>query len=133
MISPTKLIEIEGVQFITLESYVPKHDKLDDFDHCCGAGKIGDRLVPDRILGLKISVCCDIHDHAFDVLPATWEAFHGASYRFVTNIYSLIKARSNWGMGFARTILAAVYFYSVDTAGARSFQRTKRRQGFEVT
>ncbi len=38
---------------------------LDDYDGCCGAGEAGgwrERLVPEHILGLRVSIACYIHD-----------------------------------------------------------------------
>ena len=128
---PTKLVKVDGVTLIAPVSWNPSHDLLKDFPDCCGAGTgLGERLVPDKLLGLRISAACEIHDHDFVVASPTWAAFHAASYRFVQNIYFIIRGKSNWGMGLLRTAMASFYFYFVDTKGARVFKRLKSKQGY---
>ena len=130
----TKLIKIEGVELVVMDYYRPPFTKLKDYKNCCGAGEgLGEKLVPDKILGLSISVVCHIHDFDFENSPPKWSAFHAASFRFVRNIYAIIRAKSNWGMGLLRTMIASVYFYSVDTKGAKIFERLKNSQGNQVT
>ena len=52
----TKLMLIDGVQFVVRDGYEPPCDKLEDFPNSCGAGDgWGDKLVPDKFLGLRVS------------------------------------------------------------------------------
>lgn len=130
----TKIIYIEGVQLIVPTSYTTRYNTLKSFPDCCGAGDgFGERVIPESILGLRISAACHIHDHDFEVSPPTWAGFHAASNRFVTNIYSIIRDKSNFGMGYFRVLGAATYFYMVDTKGAFAFKLLKRKQGYTVT
>jgi len=126
----TKVVNVGGVDLVVADGWFPKMKKLEEYPDCCGAGEgLGEKLVPDKILGLRISIACCEHDYSFEHAEATWAEFHAASFRFVRNIYAIIRAQSRWGLGLLRTLIASVYFYSVDTAGAKVFKRLKASQG----
>lgn len=130
----TKIVTIDGVDLVAPVGWEPMYDRLDDFPDCCGAGDgLQERLVPEKILGLRVSAACSIHDFDFGSAPATWAAFHATSFRFARNLYAIVRGRSAWGLGLLRTMVVGVYVYAVDTKGAEVFQRLKARQGQTVS
>ena len=103
------------------------HPTFAGFPTCCGAGKVGDWLVPDSIWGVNISPACWVHDQMFAVAPATWGAFHYANAVFFVNIAAIIQARSaNALIRTLRIARASLYLLAVSTAGASIFWAMKK-------
>jgi len=126
----TKLISIDGVQLVVRDGYEPSCDKLKDFPTSCGAGDgVGDKLIPDKILWLKVSAACEIHDDCFEHADATWADFHQCSNMFIRNLLSIITSKSMRAVGFFRVLIASVYFFAVDTVGSKVFKAVKKAQG----
>lgn len=126
----TKLITIDGVELVVRDGYEPKFIHLDNFPSSCGAGDgIGNKLVPDKLLGLRVSASCDIHDDCFEHADATWAEFHQCSNMFIRNLIAIILSKSNFFMKFARMIVASFYFVAVDSIGSLIFKAMKKAQG----
>ena len=78
----------------------------------CGPGQgVGDKLVADHILGLRIGHACAIHDYMW-ALGETIEDFDRANRVFINNIYRLIQGGSRW-LRFPRRIIANFYYEAV--------------------
>jgi len=130
----TKLITLDGVQLVCRDGYNPPHELLADFDNCCGAGEgLGEKLVPDKIMGVKISAACNIHDDCFEMGDATWADFHQSNSMFIRNIINILRVKSKWRiLGFFRVLMAATFFYAVDTIGAAIYKKLKESQGLNI-
>jgi hypothetical protein len=112
-----------GVSLICREGYVPPTFKMENLEDCCGAGDgLGNLLVPDSILGLRITAACAIHDDWFENSDSTWADFHQGNYIFFVNILTIIKELSSQWLKSIRMHLALVYFDAVDTLGAIVFK-----------
>lgn len=105
-----------------------------DFPDCCGAGDgFGERLVPETILGLRVSPCCWIHDRTHQAAQPSWEAFFCSNDLFRENLTATIRYRSNnILLRWLREHRVTDYFLAVDTVGARIFRRLKAEQGHDV-
>ena len=127
-----KIVSIEGVPFLLRESVKVPFPRLDDFPDCCGAGEgLGEKAIPETMWGLRVSPACWFHDEDFAEVEPTAEALKGANFRLFVNASSLIIYRSksvilrHW-----RLYWAAKYFSAVQTAGAATFWKLKRNQGY---
>lgn len=79
-----------------LVSLWPDDEKLplEAWPTFCGAGKLGDLLIPDHVCGVNVAPACFIHDLDFATLPRLWSAFILANNRFLTNMISLVSAHA---------------------------------------
>lgn len=107
------------------------HPTFSGFPTCCGAGKLGDWLVPDTIYGVNISPACWVHDQMFATSPPTWAGFHYSNAVFFANMSAIIQAKSgNAIMRTLRMARAALYARVVsDSVGASIFWAMKAKQG----
>lgn len=98
-----------------------------NFPSCCGAGKLGDRITPDKLFGLSISVACWIHDQCFCHMRKTWSNFYKANLIFYKNATRINMAHSDSCSGmFARQALITAYVAGINTLiGAYSFFKSK--------
>lgn len=108
------------------------YDKFDNMSSYCGAGKgIGDFIIPEKVLGLSISVSCFYHDISWDFSEPTWEAFHASNSKFLSNTNSIIRVKSNnITLEHLRYYRAVTYHNAVNTLGAYFFWKLKREQGY---
>jgi hypothetical protein len=120
---------IDDVSLIFREGLVIPFTKLIDFPKCCGAGDgIGKLIVPDSIYGLKVSAACFIHDDDWENAEPTWDAFHSANSRFLTNLLAIINTKSySWFFRIPRRYRAMTYYSAVDEASF-IFWRLKKKQ-----
>lgn len=118
-----QVLELIGPEDIVFPSY-----KLEYYETItsCGAGEgFGDRLVPDCIIAVRITLACYIHDIMWAMAEPSWEEFHMSNSVFLSNTITLITAASadhkiNILKNF-RMYRAVSYFNAVDTIGARVF------------
>lgn len=96
----------------------------------CGAGKgIGDLIVPDKLLGLRVSVACHIHDVSWAVAEATDEARNIADKMFLDNMQAIIKAKpGTWWQRAIRHMMAMGYYVAVNSTKNHLFFDLKREQ-----
>lgn len=87
----------------------------------CGPGKLGGKIVPDRIWGLNIKPACSIHDFMWAV-GATDEDRREADRAFLNNILRLIDAAAGpWLLVALRRHAAAKYYRAVADFGGPAF------------
>lgn len=87
-----------------------------DFPRFCGAGEgIAERLVPDHILWLYISIACWIHDIMFCLLSPSKENWYIANGILLLNIFMIIIVKGSKVMVIPRCMIAAHYFWGVMT------------------
>jgi len=109
---------VEGVPLFMPE-LVDKHFPalpLDDYPRFCGAGEgLWEKVVPDHILWLYISVACWIHDCMFCLLNPAKTNWFIANGVLLLNIFMLIIVKgSNW-LVVPRCMVAVPYFWAVMT------------------
>lgn len=94
-----------------------------DIPGCCGAGRgIGNVIVPERILFLRVSLACLIHDKMWEIADYTWADFHLSNSIFLHNLLSIIKHKSNnTVIEHLRNYRAVTYYNAVDTIGVKIF------------
>lgn len=93
----------------------------------CGPGKgIGDRIVPDHLLGLSIKIACSIHDHMY-FWGVTKDDKEMADRVFLQNMNRLIKAKGGL-LKPARYLLAITYYNAVSHFGTTSFWNKKHEE-----
>jgi len=76
----------------------PCHD-FNGFPSACGAGYQGairERLVPETILGLKVSPACWVHDWMWSSEHPTWQAYHHSNAVLLLNLLAINSARGGW-------------------------------------
>ena len=101
------------------------HSDPMDYENCCGSGDgLGEKLVPDTIWGLKISLACFVHDDMFERGEGDWKVFHQSNSVFLKNIISLIHAYSkSFILKHLRLYRAISYYNAVDVFGRSSFKK----------
>ena len=91
----------------------------------CGAGKFGDRLVPDSIWGLNITGICKIHDYEY-VHGTTQRDKEMADTRFLQNLILWIDYKTKiWGLGWLRRLRAVTYYSAVHEFGDDAYWKGK--------
>lgn len=96
----------------------------------CGAGDgWGDKIVPESIWGIVVTLACFVHDFMWEISEATWKDFHHSNSVFMINIISIVQALSynnKWNpLKALRMYRAATYFNAVDSAGQKVFWKIK--------
>lgn len=115
---------IEGVPF-----YDWAGTTTEDYGCFCGAGEgLGEKIIPESLLFLKISVACHIHDLCWELAEPTQQALDRANKVFLDNLQAINKARSGWVMRIARAQIAMFYYSAVDTKKNKVFWNLKREQ-----
>lgn len=96
---------------------------IQEFPSCCGAGDgIGNLVVPETILGLRVSAACFVHDYMWDHAEPTWKYFHYTNSIFGHNLAEIINTQSaNSLMRMLRKLPAYNAEKLVDTVGAAIF------------
>lgn len=117
-----KTIKVK-VQGITL--YAPEgYDPPEIIPACCGAGKgFGEKIVPEKMWGLRISPACHIHDYSWEV--AKREEFTFSNFLFLANLLILIWHGSNKLMYWLRSYRAITYFNFVQVVGRSVFYKLR--------
>jgi hypothetical protein len=83
----------------------------------CGPGRLGDKLVPDKLLGLSILEACKIHDFSW-AMGVTHEDRCEADRVFLNNMLRLIDAaQSGWLLTALRRRMAFFYYKKVANYG----------------
>lgn len=96
----------------------------------CGAGEgIGDAIVPETILWLRVTLACYVHDHMWELSEATWKDFHHSNAVFLSNLITIILQMSDSSkvniLKNFRMYRAVTFFNAVDTIGADIFWKLK--------
>jgi hypothetical protein len=86
----------------------------------CGPGEFGDKLVPDKILGLSIQICCAIHDYSYRI-GRTEEEKTNADIELFANGFRIIKQGSNKLTMLPRAIILTAYFLAVVYGGDAAY------------
>ena len=90
---------------------------MDEFPRFCGAGEgFGEKIVPDRILWLYISIACWIHDIMFCLLSPDKNNWFIANGVLLLNIFMLIIVKGSKAMVVPRCMIAVPYFWAVMTS-----------------
>lgn len=132
----TKMIIFDGVPIVApvVNGNIIEfpYNKFKNFTSYCGAGKgVGDFVVPETVLQLKVSLACYIHDRMWELANPTWLEFHASNSVFRSNIDSIIQFRSqNTVMEHLRYYRSVTYFNAVNTLGAYYFWKLKREDGY---
>jgi hypothetical protein len=87
----------------------------EDYDGCCGAGESGgwrERVVPEHILGLRVSVACYIHDRWWAMCDRTLAEFRQSNRVMLDNILEINRVHGGaWLVRMAR--LPVIAFWGV--------------------
>jgi hypothetical protein len=87
----------------------------------CGPGKVGSRFIPNRIWGLDVSECCNIHDFMY-WWGSTIEDKREADRTFLNNMLRVIDTNSSgWLLNTLRRRMALKYYTAVATFGGPAF------------
>jgi hypothetical protein len=97
----------------------------DEITGGCGAGLLGDYLVPDTVWFLSIKKACQIHDWMY-FFGKTKEDKEEADDSFIDNMGRIIDSNTKrrW-LRRLRTRRAKTYYFTVKYLGGRSFWRGK--------
>jgi len=82
----------------------------------CGAGKTGDKFVPDRLLGLSILAACVIHDFRYATATCYADKTR-ADLEFLDNMLRIINQESFWLFRIPRRHWAMNYYQAVAEFG----------------
>ena len=100
-----------------------------DLYNGCGAGRIGGKLTPESLLGLKITYLCQIHDHMYERCCCERDE-EIADGIFVMNMNNWISGHSsNVATALSRFTLMSKYMYGVSTTiYSREYWEINRRE-----
>lgn len=132
----SRVYHVDGVQLLVpVQLDALPFTRLEDAPDACGAGRgFGEWVVPEKVLGLRISAACWIHDKDWEFAAPTWDDFHAANGRLLHNMAAIIVAKSKSPLlRVLRIYRPATYFLAVSTAGAKIFRRLKRGQFHDIT
>lgn len=93
---------------------------------CNGCGAEGGIKVPDKMWGLDIKHCCQIHDWMFKY-GITYADFVFANAVFIMNLVITIVAHSSKWIAPLRLARATKYFLAVQTLGEDAYWKGKQR------
>jgi hypothetical protein len=95
-------------------------DWLEENECGCGPGEFGNKLVPDKILGLSITEACCIHDHMYSI-GQTEEEKTTADIELYANGMRIIKQKSNWLTLMPRAFILTIYMLACMYGGNSAF------------
>ncbi len=104
--------------------FVWPHPSFSGFPECCGPGPgVGNKAVPESILGMKVSPACWVHDWMWNNGENTWSNFHYSNAVFLCNLLEINEARGgNVILKTLRKPLILGWFTAVASiVGARNF------------
>lgn len=124
----TRTEVLDGVEFIVPDEpwfFFPFQTMMEYHD-VCGAGQsgsFGERIIPEYIMGVKVSIACWIHDLWQSNCPKTLAEFRESNSGMLTNMLAINKVR---GGGFfermARAALMYCWYLAISTkAGLQNF------------
>jgi len=94
----------------------------------CGAGSALFDFVPDNILGLDISECCNIHDYMYHVGETNEDKLE-ADRVFLNNLVRTIDKNTSWKwIRKRRKKIAYVYYKAVSKFGGPAFWDEKNNE-----
>jgi hypothetical protein len=117
----------DGAQIIRpLGDFKWPHTTFSGFPECCGIGRVGtvsQDIVPESILGLKVSPACFVHDWMFTYSPKNYQNFHYANSVFLVNLLQINEQRGgNWLKKAIRKPVILGWFAAVSSsAGVTAF------------
>ena len=87
----------------------------------CGAGKLGDILIPDTLWGLNVTLMCKIHDHMYSI-GITEEDRSDADRTLRNNLMKWVDYNTNsYVLKWLRTRRAEKYYLAVRIFGGPAF------------
>jgi hypothetical protein len=91
----------------------------------CGAGKLGDMLIPDTLWGLNVTFCCKIHDWRYHY-GSTIEDKNSADREFLNNLLRWIDHKTDSKvLRYFRHARALKYYEAVQMFGGPAFWNGK--------
>lgn len=84
----------------------------------CGPGKLGDKIIPDKVLFLNIKPACYIHDCRYSDLSKP-ESKYLADIELFINADKIVRLNSNWLTRLIRRRILLVYLNAVDYGGSK--------------
>ena len=120
---------VEGVRFLAPKAlHLPLC--LNSFPDSCGPGHGWlEKIIPEKIYGLRISPACWIHDKSWSIAKATKEDFHLSNCLFLWNIAVLLERFPSpyWLINILRGYRMVTYFLAVNgEEGKRHFEECKK-------
>lgn len=102
------------------------HPTFEGFPDCCGVGaadEISNIIIPETILGMRVSPVCWVHDWTYTYWPKTWAAFHFSNSIIYQNLRRVNRAKGgNFLMRALREPLMMAWYLGVNTkAGSEAF------------
>ena len=104
---------------------------LNEIANGCGAGKLGDLLVPDTVYGLSIRPACRVHDFMYH-FGADLEDKEEADRVFMNNMIRIVNAAGGFRwLRWLRLRRCRKYYFAVACLGGPAFWRGKNSQASE--
>jgi len=121
----TKRLEFHKVNYLVPADFIFVDTFIFRYPSACGADEgIGDKVVPEKIGGMKISHICAVHDYCWEVCEPTLSGFAKSNAMFGHNL--AIYLSTGDGGFFAkmrRVVKSTVYVVAVSTVGYMVFKR----------
>jgi len=122
-----EMIEFYGVKYIMLSGFEFLDKSINEYPSFCGAGDgIGDKIVPERIGGMRCSHICHGHDDWWERCSPTWKAFAASNASFLYNLLIyLVGGPGGVWIRIKRVSIGCFYAAAVATVGWKIFKRIK--------
>lgn len=131
----TKLTVFDGVCLrIPGDNFTWPHPTFSGFPSCCGPGQgLGNKLVPESILGVRLSPACFIHDEMFASEKKSWANFYYSNAVFMANCMEINRVKSKTRFrAWLRKPAIWTYVKAVNTGiGAKCFFKGEIAQEIE--
>lgn len=112
-------MDVEGYELQVPTSYRNADQELiNQYTGGCGPGKLGDALVPDRIVGESVFLACQVHDWMYNE-GETLKDKKIADRVFLVNMLEIIDDGEL--IDHIRINIAFTYFKAVRAGGGSSF------------
>lgn len=89
----------------------------------CGPGELGNRIVPDSILGVSIKIACCIHDHIYRTSSTESNKILADLELFGNSIRIINQKSKNKFMSFLRAVIISWYFLAVFYGGGYAYSK----------
>jgi len=98
-------------------------DSFEEFPTYCGPGRLGDKLVPDKIYAVAMNVACYIHD-VTEAMARNREEDHQSNEILRDNMFTILRhhePKPAWkdNNHHKRWYRVITYYVAVDTLGLR--------------
>lgn len=120
------MLKFHGIQYQVPEWFEFLDKSIGEYPSFCGAGQgIGDKIVPEKIGGMRCSHICHVHDESWSECEPTKTAFIKTNMMFGYNLSVYLSTGDGFWATIWRLLKGAAYVAAVSTVGWKIFKKLK--------